>query len=83
VANPAKVERMNSRKPSEHQTAHVGGALLTHAWVAKDFFAEPSITELAKSQHVKPFKDLSSFAGGIPEDQDIDEFLGEIYAARK
>jgi len=48
-----------------------------------DFFAEPSIEELANAQKVKPFKDISDLAGGIPADQDLDEFLREIYAARR
>ena len=48
-----------------------------------DFFAEPSIDELANAQKVKPFKDISDLAGGIPADQDIDEFLGEIYGSRR
>jgi hypothetical protein len=48
-----------------------------------DFFAEPSVEELAIEQNVKPFNDISELAGGIPADQDLDEFLGEIYAARR
>jgi hypothetical protein len=49
---------------------------------AENFFAEQSISKLAKLQKVKPFRDISTLAGGIPDDQDIDEFLGEIYGAR-
>ncbi len=49
----------------------------------EDFFAELSIDKLANAQKVMPFKDISDLAGGIPADQDIDEFLGEIYAARR
>jgi hypothetical protein len=48
-----------------------------------DFFEELSIADLVNAQKVVPFKDISDLAGGIPADQDIDEFLGEIYAARK
>jgi hypothetical protein len=42
-----------------------------------------SLSELAASQRVKPPKDISSIASGFPEDEDIDEFLEEIYSARK
>ena len=48
-----------------------------------NFFAESSISELAASQKVKPLKDTSTFASGFPPDEDIDEFLEEIYSARK
>jgi hypothetical protein len=48
-----------------------------------DFFAESSIDDLAHAQELMPFKDIADLAGGIPADQDIDEFLGEIYAARR
>ena len=48
-----------------------------------NFFAESSISELAAKQKVKPLKDMSSFASGFPPDENIDEFLEEIYSARK
>jgi hypothetical protein len=50
---------------------------------ADNFLAQRSINELAKMQKVRVIRDLSSLAGGIPEDQDIDELLGEIYGTRK
>jgi len=48
-----------------------------------NFFARSSIRELAEMQKVKVLRDLSTLAGGIPEDEDLDEFLEEIYGARK
>jgi hypothetical protein len=48
-----------------------------------NFFAESSLTELAAKQKTKPLKDIANFASGFPPDEDIDEFLEEIYSARK
>jgi len=48
-----------------------------------NFFAKTSIGELAEMQHVKPLKDPSVLSGGIPDDEDVDEFLEAIYGARK
>jgi hypothetical protein len=48
-----------------------------------NFFAESSLSELAAKQKVKPLKDISALASGFPPDENIDEFLEEIYSARK
>jgi hypothetical protein len=48
-----------------------------------NFFADPSIGELAALQKVSPLKDLSVLLGGIPDDDDVDKLVEEIYAARK
>jgi hypothetical protein len=48
----------------------------------QSFFEGKSIQELAQSQGVGPVKDISVFAGGIPDDEDVDEMLDEIYRAR-
>lgn len=48
-----------------------------------NFFANPSIAELAALQKVGPLKDFSALSGGIPDDEDIDELVEGIYAARK
>lgn len=48
----------------------------------ENFFAESSLSELASAQKVRPIKEMSTFATGFPEDEDIDAFLEEIYAAR-
>jgi hypothetical protein len=48
-----------------------------------NFAADRSIAELAQIQRVVPLKDASTLEGGIPEDEDLDEFLNEIYTARR
>ncbi len=48
-----------------------------------NFFANRTIEELADVQNVKPLRDVSVLAGGISTDVDVDEFLREIYDARK
>jgi hypothetical protein len=54
-----------------------------HLVAKRDFFEPKSIQELAQSQGVGPVKDISVFAGAIPEDEDIDEMLEEIYRSRE
>jgi hypothetical protein len=49
----------------------------------RSFFEGKSIKELAQSQGVGPAKDISVFAGGIPDDEDVDEMLEEIYRLRE
>ena len=44
----------------------------------RDFFVGKSLAELAREQGVKPIKDISVFAGGFPEDEDLDELLAEL-----
>lgn len=48
-----------------------------------NFAVDRSIAELAQIQKVAPLRDLSMLAGGIPDDENLDEFLNEIYTARK
>jgi hypothetical protein len=48
-----------------------------------EFFTNRSIDDLAKTQGIGPIKDIDALSGGIPEDEDVDAFLREIYAARK
>ena len=49
----------------------------------RSFFEGKSLKELAQEQGVGPVKDISVFSGGIPEDEDIDEMLEEIYRLRE
>jgi len=37
------------------------------------FFEPKTLQELAQEQGVGPVKDISVFAGGFPEDEDLDE----------
>jgi dCTP deaminase len=43
----------------------------------------PSITELAEAQNIRPFKNLSDLAGVWPEDENIDDFLEAVHQWRK
>lgn len=64
------------------------------AWLAKlssllstnpeeqSFYASPSISELAAMQKVEGARELSTLADGIPDDEDVDELIDGIYAAR-
>jgi len=49
----------------------------------RDFFSGKSLAELAREQGVGPVEDISVFAGGIPEDEDVDEMINEIYRLRE
>ncbi len=47
-----------------------------------DFFAVASIEQLAAAQGTKPLKNLASL-GGLLTDDEVDEFISEIYDARE
>jgi hypothetical protein len=49
----------------------------------RSFFEPKTLQELAQELGVGPVKDISVFAGGFPEDEDIDEMLEEIYRLRE
>jgi hypothetical protein len=49
----------------------------------RSFFERKTLQELAREQGVGPVKDISVFAGGFPEDEDIDEMLEEIHRLRE
>jgi predicted DNA-binding antitoxin AbrB/MazE fold protein len=46
------------------------------------FFAGKTLNTLASEQTVKPLQTISTLAGGISDDEDIDAFVNEIYSAR-
>ncbi len=48
-----------------------------------DYYAESSLADLAAKQKVKPVKSGAELSGGFPDDEDIDQFLDDIYKARK
>jgi len=50
---------------------------------AAAFLAPHSFENLARLQGVKPLEDINVLAGGFPEDEDIDEFLNDIYNHRE
>lgn len=74
VQRPDEVEAALSDAPSPIARPRYG----TH-----DFFAAKSLSELAREQGVGPIKDISSLQGGLPDDEDIDEMLEEIYRSRE
>jgi hypothetical protein len=47
------------------------------------FFSDMSIGDLAKAQQVEPLKNVSELEGGFPGDEDIDDFLKQIYESRR
>jgi hypothetical protein len=58
----------------------LGGGLLADSLLLEDsdFFRGKSIAELAREQGVGPVKSISVFAGGIPDDADVDELLAQL-----
>jgi hypothetical protein len=67
-------KRGGSRKRKQNRAVLLGN---------RSFFEPKTLTELAREQGVHPVKDISVFAGGFPEDEDIDEMLEEIYRLRE
>jgi len=49
----------------------------------RSFFERKSLSELAREQGVGPVEDIRVLAGGLPDDEDIDEMLEEIYRLRE
>ena len=49
---------------------------------AKEFFADRSLSDLAKTQGVKPLDNPSVLLGGWPDGENIDEFLEHTYRER-
>jgi hypothetical protein len=50
---------------------------------SRDCFVGKPLSQLAREQGVGPIKDIGVFAGGFPDDEDIDEMLEEIYRLRE
>ncbi len=50
---------------------------------AAGFLTPHSFEELAQLQGVKPLENINVLAGGIPDDEDLDEFLDDIYKRRE
>jgi hypothetical protein len=48
----------------------------------RDFFTGKSLAELANEQGVGPVMDIGVFAGGIPDDEDVDDLLAQLEAMR-
>jgi|SRR5579863_7404 len=50
---------------------------------AAAFLAPHSLEELAKLQGVKPLENINVLAGGFPDDENLDEFLDDVYKHRE
>jgi len=50
---------------------------------AAAFLRPHSFEELAQLQGVKPLESVSALAGGFPEDENLDEFLDDVYERRE
>jgi hypothetical protein len=64
------------------QLTHPGAPPEISRLADSDFFKGKSIAELAREQGVGPVKDISVFAGGIPDDEDVDELLAQLEELR-
>jgi hypothetical protein len=62
---------------------HAGSSADVNRLSDKDFFKGKSLAELAREQGVGPVKDIRVFAGVIPDDEDVDEMLAELYRLRE
>jgi hypothetical protein len=51
-------------------------------WSGEGFFSTKAIDQLIAEQGTAPVSDLSILAGAIP-DEDLDEFVADIYRSRK
>jgi hypothetical protein len=49
---------------------------------AKDFHSGRSLEQLAEAQGVPPLDNPKVLAGGWPDDEDVDEFLEDVYSSR-
>jgi hypothetical protein len=51
-------------------------------FISHSFFAPRTIEQLIAEQHVHPIANVSILSGAIP-DEDVDQFVAEIYRDRK
>jgi hypothetical protein len=70
-------------QPPAAESPHGGTPSHRENLVDNDFFKGKSIAELSREQGVGPVKDIRVFAGVIPNDEDVDEMLAEIYWLRE
>jgi hypothetical protein len=48
-----------------------------------EFFIDRSIEELAAIQRIPPLHDPMVLYGGIPEEEDLEKFLEDMYCSRR
>jgi hypothetical protein len=71
--NSGKIESIAIEKISIVEQLLVG---------AKDFHSGRTLQQLADAQGVQPLVNPKVLSGGFPDDEDVDEFLEEIYSSR-
>ena len=76
----AWVRKTRSRTGQESDRTNVRP--LTRPAGDQDFFKGKSLAELASEQGVGPVKDIRVFAGGIPDDADVDELVAQLKEMR-
>lgn len=76
------VDEPSEFRPGKMRSAGQGDAVRARL-ADGDFFKGKSISELAGEQGVGPVRDIRGFAGVIPEDEDVDQMLAEIYRLRE
>lgn len=73
---PVRKHNARSKKTRVNKAALPRGA-------GRDFFLSLTLEQLAKAQGVKPLHDPGILAGVWPEDDDIDEFIEDLYRSRR
>lgn len=81
LVRPHPIESSDDTVASEGSSAPLRGR--EHPFKNHSFFAAKTLSELADEQGVRPVKDISVFAGGFPEDEDLDELLAELDQVRE
>jgi hypothetical protein len=74
---------INFAGPEAAEPTHAEASPEISRLADSNFFKGKSIAELAHEQGVGPVKDIRVFAGVIPDDEDVDEMLAEIYRLRE
>ena len=79
-----KVVRIWREEPGTAAPQHPQGRrpIGKHLLEDSDFFRGKSLAELAREQGVGPVKDISVFAGGIPDDEDVDKLVAQLEELR-
>lgn len=80
AAGHAKIDP-NTNRPIELSLESLAVAAPNHGGETA-FFQSQTLDQLAAAQDVRPITDPAALAGGWPDDENLDEFLEQIYAER-
>jgi hypothetical protein len=69
-------------KPELSAASDAGVAASRGLFPDNDFFNPKSLDELAREQGVGPITDIRVFAGGLPDDADVDELIAQLEEIR-